>query len=405
MAGQMVRKAMSSEVDTAHEEFEQELYEEPPRTTWKDTLGVLVALLALAVIGYVGYVWLTPGKTFDRVFASFNGGGESTQMAANSHEGHESSATPASASSGDEVRCDYCGMFAGRSRAHIRANWTNGTTTHHDSFDCFFNYGAEEELTLSSAEVSHYDSDPADPDWLDVTTAMYLYDTDEPVAGSMPPHVAAGSCTQCTGRLQPELGGTEMDWQQLTAQWQEQADAIGATGHVHQAQEEPPAEAQNSGDEMPRAGGHTGNGGHADMQAAPAMDASATEADAPQLHDHAMDCPYCGMLADASGTHVVVQWSDGSHTHHDSWDCAFMHGKDEGLAMAAMQVSEHGTSPENPVWLDASSAWFLYDMDKRIKMSMPPFTAAFTTRAAAEAAQPEWGGAVVDFAGLQANWE
>ena len=36
---------------------------------------------------------------------------------------------------------------------------------------------------------------------------------------------------------------------------------------------------------------------------------------------------------------------------------------------------------------------------------MPPYVAAFADRAAAEGAQAELGGEVVDFAGLRANWE
>ena len=118
-----------------------------------------------------------------------------------------------------------------------------------------------------------------------------------------------------------------------------------------------------------------------------------------------MECPYCGMLADAGGTHVIALWSDDRQTHHDSWDCAFGYGKDEDLELVSAQVNLHGTAPEDPDWLDAASAWFLYDTDKQIKLSMPPYVAAFASRADAEAMRPEWGGKVVDFAGLQAHWE
>ena len=43
---------------------EEELYEEPQRITAKATIGVVVALASLVIIGAVGYVWLTPGLTF-----------------------------------------------------------------------------------------------------------------------------------------------------------------------------------------------------------------------------------------------------------------------------------------------------------------------------------------------------
>ncbi len=44
-------------------------YEEPPVMTLKDNLGVVVALIALAVIGFMGYIWLTPGKSIGTMFS------------------------------------------------------------------------------------------------------------------------------------------------------------------------------------------------------------------------------------------------------------------------------------------------------------------------------------------------
>lgn len=213
--------------EAAQAEADSEFYVEPPRTTLRDTVEVLVAIVLLVIIGVAGYHWLTP-----RASTAVQTEASSAGTTADSHDhaaAPETEETMAHETTTAEARCEYCGMFADRSRSHIRAEWSDGSTSHHDSFDCLFNYGQDAGLTLASAEVAHYESDPDAPQWLDVTTAMYLYDTTEPVAGSMPPYVAAGSCTSCTGKLKPELGGTEMDWPELAAQWPEAAAAIGVT--------------------------------------------------------------------------------------------------------------------------------------------------------------------------------
>ena len=122
------------------------------------------------------------------------------------------------------------------------------------------------------------------------------------------------------------------------------------------------------------------------------------------LHDHDMRCPYCGMFSEKSASHVIAAWSDGSRTHHDSWDCAFYYGQGEGLELVDAEVSAFGSPVDNPQWLDAAGATFLYDT-KPVTGSMPPYVAAFATRAAAEAAQHELSGEIADFVGLQARWE
>jgi hypothetical protein len=124
----------------------------------------------------------------------------------------------------------------------------------------------------------------------------------------------------------------------------------------------------------------------------------------PHLHDHDLSCAYCGMFSDKSLSHSVAQWSDSSHTHHDGWDCLFRYGQDSGLVLEDAAVLKHGSTPEEPVWIAAKEAWFLFDT-KKIKGSMPPFVAAFETKAAAQAAKAELGGEVLDFAVLSSKWE
>jgi hypothetical protein len=117
-----------------------------------------------------------------------------------------------------------------------------------------------------------------------------------------------------------------------------------------------------------------------------------------------MSCPQCGMHADRSLAHVVAHWSDGSTTHHDCWDCTFAWGRANGITLQEVQVMAHGSRLDAPQWLQAPAAVFLYGTS-RIKGSMPPYVAAFDTRAAATAAQPELGGEVLDWEGLQAKFK
>jgi hypothetical protein len=124
----------------------------------------------------------------------------------------------------------------------------------------------------------------------------------------------------------------------------------------------------------------------------------------PQLHTGDTDCATCGMDSLVSGSQCVALWSDSTHTHHDSWDCLFTYGEAHNLSLKRAVVTAHGSAPASPRWLEAQGAWFLYGTS-RIEMSMPPYVAAFDSQTAAEAAKPELGGEVVDFAGLQAHWK
>jgi hypothetical protein len=110
------------------------------------------------------------------------------------------------------------------------------------------------------------------------------------------------------------------------------------------------------------------------------------------------------MPANASPSETVVIWSNGEHQHFDSWDCLFNYGSKHGLAIERAVVRRHAEPRDEPRWLKAEQAWYLYDT-KTIAMSMPPYVAAFESAAAAEAAQAELGGEPVSFAGLQAHWE
>ncbi|MCH7472236.1 nitrous oxide reductase accessory protein NosL [bacterium] len=190
--------------------LDEELYEEPPKLTGRDIGGVIVALVALACIGLAGYVWITPGLGFagllsrgaDRTDSS---NGQVTAVADTKHE---------------SIRCEYCGMFADLSASYVMAQWTDGDLTHHDSWDCMFNHGRDEDLTLQSAMVSHYGMSIENPHWLAADETWYLHDTKESVKGSMPPYVAAFASRGEAEAAQPEMGGEVLDFAGLRIKWE-----------------------------------------------------------------------------------------------------------------------------------------------------------------------------------------
>ncbi|GEM_PF-2229467 len=221
---------------------EPELYEEPPRMTARDAAGVILALVALTVIGVAGYIWLTPGKGFadllptrtaqEPIMPAAVPAEEVPAMdqhppaeaAAAVHEQGRTSGDmtdePAAPAAYDpDVRCLYCGMFAARSGSHAVAQWSDGSTTHHDCWDCLLSHGMEEDLTLTGATVAEHGSAPEDPRWLDAEQAWFLYDT-KAIKGSMPPYVAAFVDRATAEGAQAELGGEVVDFDGLRAYWE-----------------------------------------------------------------------------------------------------------------------------------------------------------------------------------------
>ena len=110
------------------------------------------------------------------------------------------------------------------------------------------------------------------------------------------------------------------------------------------------------------------------------------------------------MFADRSPSHVVAYWPDGSDTHHDCWDCVFNYAEDGNTEFDYALVKLYNSSLEQPEWLRADQAVYLFDTEP-IRGSMPPFIAAFASRDAAEQAAGEIGGEVMNYEELVSNWE
>lgn len=394
---------------------EEEYYEEPPRMSALDAIGVFVALVLLAVIGVGGYVWLTPGLGFgDLLPHRGKAADEGMAVAAADSGAHQD----APAASTEHVKCAQCGMFADKSASHIQASWSDGSSTDHDSWGCAVGYAADHGLTLTAARVVDYDSalkEDHAPQWLDAASAWYIYDA-QSVPGSMPPHVAAFPNKQAAAAAHPQLGGEVVDFAGLAEQLGFSSFSFGHGGAdsapPHEPHHDVAMEHSDAADQHADMQMHTEHGTESTMPPAEAEPAADMHADtgrldplaAPETHDHDMSCPTCGMPANASPSQVVVIWSNGDHEHFDSWDCLFARAADQGLTIVRAVARVYGDMDQEPRWVNVQHAWYLYDTSK-IKMSMPPYVAAFETAADAKAAQPELGGELVSFAELKAHWE
>ncbi|HES58679.1 MAG TPA: hypothetical protein ENO21_04545 [Firmicutes bacterium] len=372
-----------------------ELYEEPPKMTVKDTVGVIVALLALFVIGWLGYLWLTPGRSLADAWL-FGAGTGDTQTTMQEMRETQMAADGADVSA---ARCASCGMFADRSMSHVKATFGDGSAASFDSWGCVFDYAEENNLALASAQVIDLTSSLEDPHWLDADSAAYLYGVDS-VAGSMPPFIAAFPDEQTARVYIQQMGGELMDFAELLGKWpvQRMQMAGGELAHDQDMDAQKAAGARAEDREMETMAEQPGE------QAQAADAASPTAIDLPHLHDHEMRCASCGMFTDRSMSQVVGYWTDGSETHHDCWDCLFNYAADNGLALDYALAKLYRSSLAEPEWIRAEQAVYLFGTAP-IKGSMPPFAAAFSSRSAAEQAQSELGGEIMQFNDLKGNWE
>jgi len=199
------------------------LYEEPVPLTRRDMAGVILSLVALTVIGLGGYIWITPGLTLGDVLKKGGGdmhaGHDHGAMLADSsdeHAGHGPTMEMAAAAS-VHVKCAYCGMFADKSMAQVKATWADGGVDHFDSWFCLFNHAEDEGLKPADLQVVSLNGTLEDPEWLDAGDAWFLYRMDESVEGSMPPFVGAWSDRENAAASMTEMGGELVDFNGLQA--------------------------------------------------------------------------------------------------------------------------------------------------------------------------------------------
>lgn len=379
---------------------EQELfYEEPPRSTLRENIGILFALLSLFIIGFAGYIWLTPGLEFSDYLKR---SGEQ-EMAATSDSGTTQSQDSGHdmAAMANDVRCPVCNMFALRSKSAIMASWSDGSETHHDSWDCVANWARDNDLQLRDAQVVAFTEADGESVWLNAGTAWYRYDTEAGVFGSMPPNVAAFA-DQATVKAAADMGGEAVDFSGLLAKAGIEPAAMNAEKPSMEDSATNTMEGMEGMDHSQPAGNEETSSAGQMAEDTPAQDSQTSLFMQAGFTDNA--CPVCGMFADRSMTHVVVKWKDGSFTQHDSFDCAIGQLANGSGQIDKIEVSLYDVDNPGSHWMDARSASFLYDTS-RIKGSMPPFVAAFGSPEEASAAQSELGGEQLSFTELAARWQ
>ncbi|MCB1220133.1 MAG: nitrous oxide reductase accessory protein NosL [Planctomycetales bacterium] len=387
----------------SHDETQEELfYEEAPRSSVSEAVGVFIALLALCIVGYGGYVWLTPGMELGDILRREGLSPKDGVENLTSEQGKSVAI--------EDERCPQCGMYSLRSIAAVHASFADGSSGYFDGWGCVANWATEHSTTLADAKTRDIASADRDPQWIDAASAAYRYGTDK-LSGSMAPFVASYA-TPGMAADDARRGGEVMDYPALLSE----LGIAASTNSMGAEITNDPAKLDTAG-EMQMDGAmesmdHIGHD-HAARDGAdkgmPAADKdSSTVTASGSLYNKAgfsdSSCQYCGMFADKSLTHVVVRWQDGSYTQHDSFDCVFNLMADEARSIDAIQFTAYEVDNPGSHWLDASTAWFLYDTDT-VKGSMPPYVAGFASRSDAENAQAGLGGQLLDYNGLAAMWQ
>jgi nitrous oxide reductase accessory protein NosL len=206
---------------------ESEFYAEPAKLTRKDAAGVVIALLALAVIGLGGYVWLNPNLSVSGLLARQDRqvvGAELAPpaIARGKLVGASSTSTDilnapeelvGAANADRQAECPQCGMVAGASEAEVVAQFADGSVHHFDSWICVFGWSKASGQAIADA-VAMADGSYSTPRWLKAADSVFLYDTKR-IPGSMPPYVAAFATEAEATAGQTETGGQVVRWSEL----------------------------------------------------------------------------------------------------------------------------------------------------------------------------------------------
>ncbi|MCC7479382.1 nitrous oxide reductase accessory protein NosL [bacterium] len=117
-------------------------------------------------------------------------------------------------------------------------------------------------------------------------------------------------------------------------------------------------------------------------------------------------CENCGMFTDISSTHSLASITLNGKTSEHSFvclECVFNKLEEWGdkATLKSIKVLDYDTAAaKERKYLEVSKAWFLYDTSK-LKGSMPVYTAAFSSKKAAEAARKELGGTLMQWTELK----
>ena len=118
----------------------------------------------------------------------------------------------------------------------------------------------------------------------------------------------------------------------------------------------------------------------------------------PTLHPGKDDCAECGMLINedrCSSGLLIDRNGVREHIVFDDIGCMleYEHAKHDGVKVIDRFVHDHKTK----AWVASGTAFFLYADPEKLSTPMGSGIVAFADRAAAEQAQREFGGDVMDF--------
>lgn len=117
-------------------------------------------------------------------------------------------------------------------------------------------------------------------------------------------------------------------------------------------------------------------------------------------------CELCGMFWAISSTRIDATLKIGDKTtayKYESIGCLFNDAREKGATVASAKILDYATFGKGAErMIDVKSAHYVYGT-KRLKGSMAPFTAAFSTKQAAEAARRDLGGEYMTYTAVWAK--
>jgi len=168
--------------------------------------SVLIAMLALAVIGWVGYRLLQPPPT-PPVPA------ETAQSSAPAPAPTDTGTPALPVELATNTEDPVCGMNPERSAQRVEAEFADGTLLAFDSLACYYEYLETQAETAPVRErIVAYDTYKNDePALLEFGDAVWLIELERPVPGAMPPGAAAFRTANDAQKARGNLGSDISD--------------------------------------------------------------------------------------------------------------------------------------------------------------------------------------------------
>ncbi|MEP0813650.1 MAG: nitrous oxide reductase accessory protein NosL [bacterium] len=268
---------------------------------------------------------------------------------------------------GEKASCPHCGMDALASNARIKT--ADGMF---DSLACWVAYAEENGKTLTDAEVLDLSSG-AEEKMMKVTDANFV--KVKLMRGSMPPFFAAFS-DKAKAAETANLEASEV---------------LDFNGAVELVKSEKPmhGEAAESGD------GHEHEHGETAKSPEKGFAAPAASKNRQVTNEK---CPMCSMSTLKTPT-LVKYGPEGKETYFASMECWLEYAEENKLPPESAQIVDYDTLGKEERF-EPVSAMFYVQLDS-LRYSMPPYFAAFSDLAKAEAFAKEHNSKAVGFGDVQ----